>query len=47
MTSLESVESCAEILQTFDLSLSTAREVLSQMDDRKLLGMWTLLTVTG
>jgi uncharacterized damage-inducible protein DinB len=32
----------AEILETFERSLSTAREVLGQMDDRTLVGTWTL-----
>jgi uncharacterized damage-inducible protein DinB len=35
-------ENRAEILQTFERSLSTAREVLSQMDDQRLMGTWTL-----
>jgi uncharacterized damage-inducible protein DinB len=32
----------AEILETFERSLSTAREVLGRMDDRTLMGTWTL-----
>jgi uncharacterized damage-inducible protein DinB len=35
-------ENRAEILETFERSLSTAREVLSQMDDKRLMGTWTL-----
>jgi uncharacterized damage-inducible protein DinB len=35
-------ETSVEILQTFERSLSTAREVLSQMDDQRLMGTWTL-----
>ncbi len=35
-------ENRAEILETFEGSLSTAREVLSQMDDQRLMGTWTL-----
>ena len=35
-------ESLAEILETFESSLSTAREVLSRMDDRMLMGTWTV-----
>ena len=32
----------AEILDTFERSLSTAREVLRHMDDRTLMGTWTV-----
>jgi len=35
-------ENCAEILQTFERSLATAKAVLGQMDDRALMGTWTL-----
>jgi uncharacterized damage-inducible protein DinB len=35
-------ESLAEILETYESSLSTAREVLSRMDDQTLMGMWTV-----
>jgi uncharacterized damage-inducible protein DinB len=35
-------ENLAEILETFERSLSTAREVLRHMDDRTLMGMWTV-----
>jgi uncharacterized damage-inducible protein DinB len=35
-------EDLTEILETFDRSLSTAREVLRQMDDRTLMGTWTV-----
>jgi uncharacterized damage-inducible protein DinB len=35
-------ENRAEILETFERSLSTARETLSQMDDQQLMGTWTL-----
>jgi uncharacterized damage-inducible protein DinB len=35
-------ENRAEILETFEGSLSTAREILSQMDDQRLMGTWTL-----
>ncbi|MGH7526096.1 MAG: DinB family protein [Gemmatimonadales bacterium] len=38
----QEAESRAEILQAFEQGLSTAREVLGQMDDRRLMGMWTL-----
>jgi uncharacterized damage-inducible protein DinB len=34
-------ENLAEILETFERSLSTAREVLGKMDDRTLMGTWT------
>lgn len=35
-------ESRAELLQTFERSLATARENLERMDDQKLMGTWTL-----
>jgi uncharacterized damage-inducible protein DinB len=35
-------ENLAEILATFERSLSTAREVLGHMDDRTLMGTWTV-----
>jgi uncharacterized damage-inducible protein DinB len=38
----EEAKNRAEILETFERSLSTAREVLGQMDDRTLMGTWTL-----
>jgi uncharacterized damage-inducible protein DinB len=38
----EEAKSRAEILETFERSLSTAREVLGRMDDRTLMGTWTL-----
>ena len=38
----EEAENCAEILQTFERSLSTAKEVLGQMDDQALMSTWTL-----
>jgi uncharacterized damage-inducible protein DinB len=38
----EEPKSCAQILETFERSLSTAREVLGHMDDRTLMGTWTL-----
>jgi uncharacterized damage-inducible protein DinB len=38
----EEPENLAEILGTFERSLSTAREVLGHMDDRTLMGTWTV-----
>jgi uncharacterized damage-inducible protein DinB len=38
----EQPETCDEILETYERSLSTAKEVLGQMDDQALMGTWTL-----
>ena len=32
----------AEMLETFEQGLTTAKEILSQMDDQKLMAPWTL-----